>query len=203
MIEKAPALCSPSHRRRPRGDGERTLSGVSPSMEGTSGVADRALLRGRASEAALKSGIPRERGPAGRTCGYLSLVEGYLRRTRLQRPAETGARQEVPGRIGLGKSSHRERSWLREAERPSTRGPWTREHSAGCGSEKGRRCPLTGCAEGDFCEVMRGSDDKQVVLAIRFDCRSQRAVCGPRGHGLKAHDHRRGSSSSMREHNEG
>lgn len=183
MIEKAPALSSPSHRRRSRGDSGRTPSGVSLSMEGTSGAADRALLRGRVREAALKSGASRERGPAGRTCGYLSLVEGYLRRTRLQRPAETGARQEVPERIGLGKSSHRERSRRREAERPSTQSPWTREHSAGCGSEKGRRCPLTGCAGGDSWEVMRGSDGKQVVLAIRFDCRSQRAVCGPRGHG--------------------
>jgi hypothetical protein len=55
MNEKAPAHCSSVLWQQKTSGRERTLSGVSLSMEGTSGAAECALLRGRAQEAALES----------------------------------------------------------------------------------------------------------------------------------------------------
>jgi len=53
--EEAPAHCSFALWQQEVAERERTLSGVGLSMEGTSGAAECALLRGRAHEAALGS----------------------------------------------------------------------------------------------------------------------------------------------------
>lgn len=50
-----------------------------------------------------------KRGRVRRACGCPQ-CERHLRRRRLQPPVKTVLRQEVPEPIGLGKSSHRERS---------------------------------------------------------------------------------------------
>jgi hypothetical protein len=62
-IEEAPTR--PFHRLGTGcgGAGRDPLKRVGPAMEGTSGAADRALLRGRACEAALSCEGPRQRAP--------------------------------------------------------------------------------------------------------------------------------------------
>ena len=67
--EKAPALSSLKRSPEPRaqrGRG-RIPSGVGLSMEGTSGAADRALLRGRVREAALNGEGSAKAGPSQAT----------------------------------------------------------------------------------------------------------------------------------------
>jgi len=55
--EEAPAHCSFALWQQKAPGRERTLSGVSLSMEGTSGAAECALLRGRTYEAALEGDL--------------------------------------------------------------------------------------------------------------------------------------------------
>jgi len=101
---------------------ERTLSRVGTSMEGTSGAAECASLRGETHEAALHGRASRKRGPARRACGCPSTM-GTSSAAALQPPAETGARQEVPEPIGLGLSFRRERSRSEDAVRVTSKAP--------------------------------------------------------------------------------
>lgn len=136
----------------------RTPKGVCPSMKGTSGAAERSLLRGRAREAALKARCLQR---AGRRVngGHLTRVPSRERGspTRIQH----ARRQGVSGPNGLGRSRPRERSRWRAstARRRRVSRSLTRDISAGCAPEgaspsaicsAGREAALqaTGCADG-------------------------------------------------------
>jgi hypothetical protein len=120
-------------------------------MEGTSGAAERALLRGGVREAAL-SGEPTAVGMLGaparerRARGEFTRAprEWTRRRRCSSRRIVTSSRHEVSEPIGLGRSSYRERSrWEApriEAQRLDAR-PLARDLSAGCASERARRHP--------------------------------------------------------------
>jgi len=69
-------------------------------MEGTSGAAERVLLRGRAREAALNGRLRESEVSPGEPVDHP--LEGHLRRRLLQPPAAAGLRQEVSELIGLG-----------------------------------------------------------------------------------------------------
>lgn len=112
-------------------------------MEGTSGAAERALLRGRAGEAALSCESSRQRAP-GRAGARASDSEVGSYREAKPTPDDadvsgrrivTSLRQGVSEPIGLGRSVHRERSRWTESSREATpalcRRPLTRETSTG------------------------------------------------------------------------
>jgi hypothetical protein len=108
----------------------------------------------------------------------------------------TRERQEVSGPIGLGQSSHRERSRrevpMHRGETPKVQGPLTRELSAGCNPVRGGRHPhpervdrqadsrRSGCCSGRPLQRSCGVRRSVVVLANRIDGRSRQAACGPR-----------------------
>ena len=88
-----------------------TPKGVGPAMEGTSGAAERVLLRGRAREATLSCAGTRQRTPGGssarkrRACRACSCRghQSWLRRhRRSERKVVTSKQQEVSESIGLG-----------------------------------------------------------------------------------------------------
>jgi hypothetical protein len=111
-------------------------------MEGTSGAADRAPLRGGAREAALEGERSRERRHAGRARGWhLARVR---RRWRLQ-PAPSRPRdRRCPSGSGWGEAptaSDRGGREPNDGRKPAER-PLTREFSVGCTS-KGARPPAT------------------------------------------------------------
>lgn len=83
--------------------GRDPLTGVGPAMEGTSGAAERALLRGRAGEAALSCESSRQRAPG---------------RAGARAPGQRG------GFVAGGQTNSRRRRRLRAADRhePTTRG---------------------------------------------------------------------------------
>ena len=104
-------------------------------MEGTSGVAERTALRGAAREAALK-GARRVSGVRPGRLVKEGIGNEALARRETPAFSATSLRQEVSGSIGLGQSSHCERSQreaheaIRGYAHPGF-GPLTRELSTG------------------------------------------------------------------------
>jgi len=103
-------------------------------MEGTSGAAERALLRGRAREAALSwrargSGLldaPTRERRDSEAVSYREAKPTPDDADVSGRRIVTKLRQEVSEPIGLGRSFHRERSWWKkpsERPKPSPSGP--------------------------------------------------------------------------------
>jgi hypothetical protein len=168
-------------------------------MEGTSGAAERDLLRGRSREATL-SGCARGSGPTEaaarkrRSPGELEQdPRWWIRwRRRLQPATAASSRHEVSEPIGLGRSCHRERSrWEMprlEAQCFEAR-PLARDLSAGSGSKGPVAIRSSATPQGDrrerSCTSGRlrvrycGVRTAVVVLADRSDCRSRRAARGP------------------------
>jgi hypothetical protein len=118
-------------------------------MEGTSGAAEHALLRGRACEAALSCEGPRQRAPGragarapGQRGGFVQGAKRLPTTPNVSgRRIVTSLRQEVSEPIGLGRSFHRERSrWKEPSTRPKRSSEWplTRETSTGRPTKVGR-----------------------------------------------------------------
>jgi hypothetical protein len=89
MNEEAPVHCSFAIWQQKAPGRERTLSGVGLSMEGTSGAAECALLRGRAYEAALEGDL--------RLSPAFFRQEGFSRRTQVCSGRSTEAAKREAG----------------------------------------------------------------------------------------------------------
>jgi hypothetical protein len=162
-------------------------NGADPAMEGTSGAADRAPLRGGARDAALKGRHAR----AGRSGELGEGIQTRKPSATQATPASvaTSSRQEVSEPIGLGRSSHRERSRRERPNRAKARGgPWpvtSRLAALGEGSRKRALDEERGHSQqraaqaGDRRRGSRGSGGPRSLLADRFGCRSRRAARGP------------------------
>jgi hypothetical protein len=179
-------------------------------MEGTSGAAERALLRGRAGEAALSSEGSRQRTPGGARCAS-GRVAGRVRTGVTNHGSDdadasgrrivTNVRHEVPEPIGLGRSSHRERSRWEERQGEAFRfdlQPLARDISAGLRCEssachpqletspKGDAPREESCTSGRLRVRCCGVRTSVVVLADRIGCRSRRAMRGRSRPGVKS-----------------
>jgi hypothetical protein len=123
--------------------GRDPLTGVGPTMEGTSGAAERALLRGRAGEAALSCKSPRQRVPgradaraSGQRGGFVPGGRVDSRRRRRLRaadrhePATGGVRAD---RVGAKRSPRAVAvdGAIERSNTSSLRRPLTRETSTG------------------------------------------------------------------------
>lgn len=98
MMKKAPVPLTRRWQRR-AGGGTVAPTGASPSMKGTSGAADRALLRGGAREAALR----RVCESSARQASSRGTLTGSIRRRRLLRPAlKRACDRRCPSRLGWG-----------------------------------------------------------------------------------------------------
>lgn len=109
MKEKAPAPRSAARLETEGGRGLDTPFGEDLSMKGTSGAAERVLLRGRAREAALKTGCAEARprqASLWMPSNSRGIFGGGVSSLRRKQPCD----RRCPSRIGLGKSFHRERS---------------------------------------------------------------------------------------------
>jgi hypothetical protein len=124
-------------------EGGASLERGGSTMEGTSGAAERALLRGRTREAALSDGPrqrilrrPRRESVARQASSPRDVTKVTQSHGAPETPtgARASLRHEVSEPIGLGRSFHRERSWWEkprlEANRLGSR-PLARDLSAG------------------------------------------------------------------------
>jgi hypothetical protein len=123
--------------------GRDPLTGVGPAMEGTSGAAEHALLRGRAGEAALSCESPRQRAPgragaraSGQRGGFVAGGQTNSRRRRRLRAADRhepttgGVRAD---RVGAKRSPRAVAvgGVIQRRNTSSLRRPLTRETSTG------------------------------------------------------------------------
>jgi hypothetical protein len=131
--------------------GRDPLTGVGPAMEGTSGAAERALLRGRAGEAALSCESSRQRAPgragaraSGQRGGFVAGGQTNSRRRRRLRAADRhepttgGVRAD---RVGAKRSPRAVAvdGVIQRRNTSSLRRPLTRETSTGRCHESGNR----------------------------------------------------------------
>jgi len=178
MIEKGAGLDTRRWQRR-AGFEAHAPYGDSSSMEGTSGAAERALLRGGAREAALSAGTWK-RSPPG---GLGETLRGSPSAQATPAYVETSLRQEVSEPIRLGTSFRCERSRRKDAGHSSClSGLWPVKPRLAVLRKGPGHLPESGLwgRPWGLCAGLGGS--RGLCSRIANDCRSWQAALGPRDH---------------------